>query len=292
MNTEDWLNEPALESISDVEALNTLNDSQAFAVAQVRAIADVLARAVSAATPRLARGGRLIFVGAGASARIAVQEGVELAPTYNWPDSQLVYLIAGGERALLKSVEGAEDDEAAALEAIDSLKLTADDVVVGVAASGRTPYTSKAIERAREQDALTIGIANNAPSRLLTASEHALPLITGAEVIAGSTRMAAGTAQKVCLNQFTTLCMVRLGKTYQNLMVDMAAKNEKLAGRRLVMLQRIYPQHSAAKLSEALGVTDGHVKLAAVWLQTGDLKRARAQLTQHGGHLARCLVSD
>ena len=289
MNTEDWIEKPALESVSNDQALAALNEGHQRALQAVAAIHEKVSRAVDATTERLSRGGRLIFCGAGASIRIAVQDGVELKPTYGWPDDRLVYLVAGGDQALLQSVEGAEDDANAAKQSIKALKLTDADVVIGVAASGRTPFTVAAIEAARLTGALTIGVANNRDSALLSAADIPLPLVTGPEVIAGSTRMAAGTAQKVCLNQFTTLVMVRLNKTYQNLMVDMDARNEKLNGRRIVMLQRIFPDMSTDLATQWLDASHGQVKLAAASYFLGSVSAGRNALAAVDGCLAKVL---
>ena len=186
-----------------------------------------------------ARGGRLVYVGAGTSGRIGVQDGTELPPTFNWPDDKLVYLIAGGEGALLKAVENAEDFVEQGIAGIRAAQVGPDDVVIGVAASGRTPFTIAALEEARSRGAQTIGISNNAAAPILAVCSHPILAETGVEVVAGSTRMKAGTAQKVILNLLSTLIMVRLGRVYRGLMVHMRATNAKLRRRSEIMVSQI-----------------------------------------------------
>lgn len=171
------------------------------------------------------------MLGRGPRDEFGVQDGAELPPTFDWPRERLVLLIAGGEAALMQSVENAEDDPASATAAIAHHRIGADDVIIGIAASGTTPFTIAAVREAGACGALTIGVANSPSSPLLAAAAHAICVDTGAEAIAGSTRMQAGTAQKVVLNLFSTLAMVRLGRVYRGLMVDMQATNDKLRGR-------------------------------------------------------------
>src|SRR5262249_47883591 len=159
-------------------------------------------------------GGRLIYAGAGTSARIGVQDGAELFPTFNWPHEQVAFAIAGGEGALLRAVENAEDSAEGGAARMAELGVGPDDVVIGIAASGNTPYTVAAVKAAKARGALTVGIANNAGTQLLSASDHPILLDTGPEIIAGSTRLKAGTSQKAALNLFSTLLMVRLGRVY------------------------------------------------------------------------------
>ena len=236
--------------------------------------------------------GRLVMVGAGASGRIAVQDGAELWPTFGWPATRLLLSIAGGEAALVGSVEGAEDDaDAARTEAADA-GVGPDDVVVAVAASGSSPWTLAWARAARDAGALTVGLANNAGSALLDAVDHPVLLDSGPEVLAGSTRMGAGTAQKAALNALGTTLMVRLNRTWGNLMVDMAARNDKLEARRLAMLGRIHPGVDPDAASAALAAADGSVKLAALIVSGQDPDRARARLDEHDGSLRRALGPD
>ncbi len=254
-----------LDLQSDHSILTLLAQSQSRAQQSAQAAIPALADAVKAASERLRNPtGRLIMVGAGASGRLAVQDGAELWPTYGWPAERLVLKIAGGTNALLRSIEGVEDDQNNAEQQVQELKLCKHDVVVALAASGSSPWTVSWMIHARKQSALTIGIANNPDTALLIASEHPIFLNSGEEVLAGSTRMAAGTAQKIILNMFSTLLMIRLNKTYGNLMVDMAATNAKLNDRRLRMLHTLIPSIDELTAQNALNEANGWVKLAAL----------------------------
>ncbi|TDL83502.1 N-acetylmuramic acid 6-phosphate etherase [Palleronia sediminis] len=271
------------------EAVAALVEGQLGAAAAVRAVQADLARAVDAAAARLADGaGRLVYCGAGASGRIAVQDGVELFPTFGWPDARLVYLMAGGDAALVRSIEGAEDDAGVA-RSIDDLGLGPSDVLVAVAASGRTPYALAAAGAAHARGALTVGLFNNPGAALAGAVAHPIALDTGAEVLAGSTRMAAGTAQKIALNVFSTALMVRLGRTYSNLMSHLASSNAKLDERRVEILRRIVPAEDAAARA-ALAQTGGDIGTAALVLTGEDREGAKARMARHGGVLRAALA--
>ncbi|MBI5813151.1 MAG: N-acetylmuramic acid 6-phosphate etherase [Deinococcota bacterium] len=261
------------------EILEALFDRQLSAVAAVRAARSAIEAAALAATQRLRHGGRLAYAGAGTSGRLAVQDGAELSPTYGWPQDRLVYLLAGGENALLRPVEGAEDDAEAGREAARAL--TDLDVLVGVAASGRTPYTVAALEEARARGTLTIGIANNPDTPLLRVAQHPIFLDTGPEVVAGSTRMGAGTAQKVALNLFSTLTMIRLGRVYGNRMVEVALTNHKLWKRGVEILRELTGSEWG-QAEAALRVADGRVSLAVLLLKGLGLEEARALLAETG----------
>jgi len=266
------------------QGVRALHEGQVEAVAAVADAIAAISAAVDAATPRLKRGGRLIYAGAGTSARIGVQDGAELYPTFSWPRDQVAFAIAGGEGALLQAVENAEDSAPDGAARIAELAVGADDVVIGLAASGNTPYTVAAIEEARRRGALTIGVANNAGSRLLSASEHPILVETGSEAIAGSTRMKAGTAQKVVLNILSTMMMVRLGKVYRGLMVHMRPTNEKLRRRAVQMVVTITSCTDEAA-SDALQKSGGDVKLAALLASGANMKAASAALQKYDGNL-------
>lgn len=220
-------------------AIEAMLEGQLAAVASLKCQTGAIAKASEAAAERLRRGGRLIYAGAGTSGRIAVQDGVELSPTYNWPQDRLVFLMAGGPSALTESAEGAEDDADAGRAAVADAGTAERDVVIGVAASGTTPYTLAVMGAARALGALTIGIANNPSAPLLAAAEHGLLADTGSEVVAGSTRMKAGTAQKAVLNIFSTATMLRCGLIYRGLMVNMRVSNDKLLHRGQAMVRDI-----------------------------------------------------
>ncbi|HEU0095485.1 MAG TPA: N-acetylmuramic acid 6-phosphate etherase [Rhizomicrobium sp.] len=270
-----------------VSAVEAMLEGQLAAIAAIQGQTQAIAAAADAGALRLKAGGRLVYAGAGTSGRIAVQDGVELYPTYNWPHEKLVFLMAGGMGALTESEEGAEDDAPAARAAIAEHRVGANDVLIGVAASGRTPFTVAAIQAARDAGALTIGIANNPAAILLTAAEHGVLADTGSEIVAGSTRMKAGTAQKAVLNMLSTAMMLRCGLVYQGLMVNMRISNEKLLdrGRRMVAdIAGVDADQAAAALEVAkndikaailvaLGVSPAD---AQALLAKGDLRSAIA----------------
>ena len=244
-----------------LKAVEAMLDGQLSAIAAIKDQIPQIARASEAAAERLMKGGRLIYIGAGTSGRIAVQDGVELKPTYGWPSDRLGFVIAGGMAALSESAEGAEDDADDARSQLAALNVTPDDVVIGVAASGRTPFTVGGIAMARANGALTIGVSNNRLTALLDAAEFAIVAETGSEVIAGSTRMNAGTAQKAILNLISTATMLRCGRVYRGLMVNMVISNEKLC-------------HRAQGMVETLTDCTSDVAAAAVETAGGDIKKA------------------
>jgi N-acetylmuramic acid 6-phosphate etherase len=273
------------------KSLGAMLDSQMAAFGAVRNALPALARATEAAADRLRRGGRLVYAGAGASARLAVQDGVELHPTFGWPRERLRYLIAGGEAALVRSIEGAEDDAAEAVAAVEPLGLTETDVVVAVAASGRTTFTCAVQRRARAAGALTVGVANNAGTPLLEDAEIPVLLATGPEFLAGSTRMTAGTAQKLALNLFSTQTMMALGGVYQGFMVDVVASNAKLVARAKGIVQALTgttPDEAAALWERA----EGNLKLAVLLADGYGLEDAKARLKAAGGNLRQARRDD
>lgn len=247
--------------------VSTFIDDQFLAIQAVKHAQTAIAQAVDAAVQRLEQGGRLIYVGAGTSGRLGVLDSTELLPTFSWPAERALGVMAGGISAYLKAVEGAEDDTESALQALKAIELKAQDVVILLAASGKTPFTVSALHHARSLGALTIGIANNPNTPLINEAEIGILLATGAEVIAGSTRLKAGTAQKVALNTLSSAIMVKLHKVYGNLMVDMQPTNHKLAQRALhiVMTATGADQMSAQRV---LGAADHNVKAAIVSLLT------------------------
>lgn len=270
-------------------AVEAMLEGQLAAIAALKSQVGALARASDAAAERLNRGGRLVYVGAGTSGRIAVQDGVELTPTYDWPSDRLVYLMAGGMGALTESVEGAEDDADAARAEIAAAGVGPLDVVIGVAASGRTPYTVAAIEAGRAAGALTIGIANNHGAPLLVAAEHALLIETGSELVAGSTRMKAGTAQKAVLNLFSTATMLRCGRVYRGLMVDMRISNAKLQKRGAAMVRDIAGVDDAGAQA-ALDMAGRDIKAAVLIARGANAEQARERLAKANGNLRSALA--
>ena len=234
--------------------------------------------------PALQRGGRIVYAGAGTSGRIGVQDGSELPPTFDWPADRVVFAMAGGLGALVRSAEGAEDDEAAGAQAMADAKIGANDVVIGVAASGTTPFTIGALRASSAAGAVTIAVANNPDAPLFEVARHRILADTGSEVIAGSTRMKAGTAQKIVLNLFSTAVMVKMGRVYRGLMVDMRARNAKLRRRAEAIVSEIVrcPEDDAARYLEQ---ADGDVK-TAILIGFGLGRSEAAQLLQrHAGNL-------
>ena len=268
--------------------LAALWEGQLAAVAALGPALPGLAHAVDAAAERLASGGRLAYAGAGTSGRIAVQDGAELAPTFDWPEDRLILLMAGGPGALLRAVENAEDRDDLARAEIAAHGIDARDVLVGVAASGATAFTIACVSEARARGALTVGLANSG-GRLLEAAEFPVLIETGAEAVAGSTRMKAGTAQKAALNLFSTAIMVRLGRVYRGRMVDMLARNEKLRRRAERMLVDI-AGGTEEEVRAALAASGGKVKLAALILRGLDRAGAEAALARHHGRLRPALA--
>lgn len=269
---------------SSQQAVAAMLDGQIVAVQAVTSQIPAIAKACDAAAERLLRGGRLVYVGAGTSGRLAVQDGVELGPTYGWPDDRLVFIVAGGIPALMKSVEGAEDDDAAARREIAAAKVGPNDVVIGVAASGRTPFTVAALEAAGRAQALTIAIANNRDSLLAAVAEHRIVAETGSEVIAGSTRMKAGTAQKAVLNLLSTGTMLRCGRVYRGLMVDMVISNDKLQRRAEGMVASLASVNDAAAAT-AVKAAKGNIKQAVLIALGMSPEQATARLAEASGNL-------
>lgn len=238
VSTEDYPDASQwLDQLNNADAIAVMLDNQAGAISALKAASSSLDAAIMAMAERLklSSTGRIIYIGAGTSARIGVQDGVELTPTFNWPQDRLDYIIAGGMEALMQSVEGAEDAAEAGQKAAASAAITEQDVVIGLAASGTTVFTIAVLTAARQMGALTIGIANNRATPLLSAAEYPILLDTGGEALAGSTRMKAGTAQKICLNTISTLVMARLGRIKHGLMVAMQPTNAKLVRRKQQM---------------------------------------------------------
>ncbi len=284
---------PELAEIDQSPTLDiarVMNGEDAAVAAAVAERLPEIAAAVDAVAARMARGGRLIYAGAGTAGRLGVLDASECPPTFNTAPGQVVGLIAGGAEAMVTSVEGAEDSAELARADLDALGLTADDSVVGVSASGRA--LRRRCRRARPRaGALTVGLACNRGSALAAAAEHGVEVVTGPELITGSTRLKAGTAQKLVLNMISTITMIRLGKTYGNLMVDVRASNEKLRARsrRIVALATGAPDDA---IERALTATDGEVKHAILTLLADvDGPTAARLLEDSGGHLRAALAA-
>lgn len=256
-----------LDLLGTAELVRRMNAEDRRVPEAVAERAAEIAAAVDGITERFRRGGRLIYIGAGTAGRIGVLDASECPPTFGTDPSMVVGLIAGGETAIRSAVENAEDDEEAAGVSLRELGLSERDTVVGISASGRTPYVVGGLEYARSIGALTVAIASNAGSAIGAAAEIAIEVVTGPEFISGSTRLKSGTAQKLVVNMLTTLSMINLGKTYRGVMVDLLATNEKLHARSIRTVSQLAGV-GVDEASAALRQADGSVKLALLMLAT------------------------
>ena len=230
-----------IDHLSLFDGLSLMIKEQKDAALEVKRSINLIEQAIEAIYKHLTLNskGRLIYAGAGTSARIGVQDGVELFPTFNWPKERLDFIIAGGINALINAVENAEDDTHSAEKIVEDKLICHEDVVIGVAASGNTPFTCRVLEKAKNQNALTIAISNNPNGKILKYGDHKIILNTKAEVIAGSTRLKAGTAQKICLNVISSMVMVKMGRVKNGMMNEMVPTNEKLRHRKKKLINFI-----------------------------------------------------
>jgi N-acetylmuramic acid 6-phosphate etherase len=274
-----------IDSLSAREIVALINAEDRKVAPAVGAVGEAIAEVAERAAKGIGRGGRLIYVGAGTSGRLGVLDAAECPPTYGTPPEMVLGLIAGGSTALTRAVEAVEDNPDNGRRDIVAVNVGPDDTVVGIAASGRTPYVLGAVAEARARGAFTAGVTCSHPSPLSDAVEIAIAPLVGPEVVAGSTRMKAGTAQKLVLNSISTTVMIRLGKTYGNLMVDLQPLNEKLRRRAAGILRELTGLSEAE--AEALLVAAGHdLKTALVMaLADVDSDAARARLRRSGGHV-------
>ena len=282
----------AIDSLSALEIVRLINSEDARIAQDVAREETAIAQAIEAITDRFVGGGRLIYIGAGTSGRLGVLDASECPPTFNAPPEQVVGLIAGGRSAMFRAVEGAEDSPQLGADDLKDIGLCSRDALVGIATSGHTPYVIGGMQYARSLGVYTIGLSCNRDSALVECADLIIAPVVGPEVISGSTRMKAGTATKMVLNMLTTGAMVRLGKTYGNLMVDLRASNTKLVARsrRIVaMLTDI----SEAEAEELLARCDGELKTAVVVnLKSVTPEEARRLLSNAGGHLRRALENN
>jgi N-acetylmuramic acid 6-phosphate etherase len=280
-----------LDSLTPLELVRLINEEDAKCTEAVAEQAEPIAQAIEVIARRLSHGGRLIYIGAGTSGRLGLLDAAECPPTFRSDPSQVVGLIAGGPSAMLKAVEGAEDSPTLAEEDLRKINLSSDDVLVGIATSGRTPYVIGGMDYARSIGAFTVGLACNRDSLLRSRSDISIIPVVGPEVLSGSTRMKAGTATKMVLNMLTTGAMVLLGKTYGNLMVDMNASNSKLlerAKRIVCTLTELLPEQAASLLETC----NGEVKTAITSYRLGVTpEEARVILHATNGHLRAALES-
>ncbi|MGP1367209.1 MAG: N-acetylmuramic acid 6-phosphate etherase [Schwartzia sp. (in: firmicutes)] len=281
----------AIDEMTTIEMMALMNQEDQKVPLSIALILPQIADAVDLIAAHLQRGGRLIYCGAGTSGRLGVLDAAECPPTFGTDPGQVMGLIAGGREAMFRAQEGAEDDEAAAVSDLTAIALRAADVVVGLSASGRTPYAVSALRYARRRGAATVAVASSPASPLAKAADVALTALPGAEVIAGSTRLKAGTVQKLILNMLSTGTMIRLGKVYGNRMVDVQATNEKLARRALRMVQEVTGDEEST-CQENLNKANGNAKLA-ILVALSDLSPEEGTrcLQKAEGHLKTALKS-
>jgi N-acetylmuramic acid 6-phosphate etherase len=291
-----WINQMATEEVdprfADLDgwplasAMEAMWEGQLAAVAAIGQALPAITAATEAASTALRDRGRIVYVGAGTSSRVAVQDGAELMPTFAWPSERVHFIVAGGDSAFVTSIEGAEDDIDDAVKQIEAARLTPHDVVIAVAASGTTPFTVAALQQAGSSGAVTIGVANNPGTALLASAKFPVLIETGRELIAGSTRMKAGTAQKVVLNLISSGIMLRLGRVYRGMMVNMPPTNAKLKRRAEAMVAQIArcdPSQAANSLEQA----EGDIKTAVLLALGIDKTEAETILMRYDGNLRR-----
>ena len=291
-----WINYMATEDVdprfADLDgwqlasAMEAMWEGQLAAVAAIGHALPAITAATEAAKAALGDHGRIVYIGAGTSGRVAVQDGAELMPTFAWPNERVRFIVAGGDSAFVSSIEGAEDDVDDAVRQIDAARLTPHDVVIAVAASGTTPFTVAGLQQAGPSGAVTIGVANNPGTALLQAAKFPILVETGRELIAGSTRMKAGTAQKVVLNLISSGIMLRLGRVYRGMMVNMQPTNAKLKRRAEDMVAQI-ANCDPSQATRALEEAEGDIKTAVLLALGADKVEAETMLRQCDGNLRR-----
>lgn len=274
-----------LDLLGSMQILQKINDEDQKVASSVRAALPDIARAVDLAVTAFSKGGRLVYIGAGTSGRLGILDAVECVPTFSVSEHMVIGIIAGGDRAICHAVEGAEDNKQLAIDDLKHANLTAKDVVVSIAASGRTPYAISALEYAANIGAPTVAVSCNPGAPMFAYADVAISAVVGAEALTGSTRMKSGTAQKMILNMISTASMIRSGKTFENLMVDVNATNEKLRVRAL----RIVMQATNCVAEEAdiaLQAANNNAKLAILMVLTGvDATKGKTMLAHRAGFL-------
>ncbi|WP_416410461.1 N-acetylmuramic acid 6-phosphate etherase [Pantoea sp. App145] len=278
-----------IDELSTEAMLRVINDEDKKVALAVEAIVPQIAQVVDAITAAFRQGGRLIYCGAGTSGRLGILDASECPPTFGTPRSQVVGLIAGGHTAILQAVENAEDNIAQGAQDLRDIQFSAKDVLVGIAASGRTPYVLGALDYAKQQGAFSAALTCNPDSAMAQVADVALTPVVGPEVVTGSSRMKAGTAQKLVLNMLTTGAMIRSGKVYGNLMVDVEATNQKLVQRQINIVRQA-TDCDEATAQQALAACQGHCKTAIVMVLAGlQADEAQALLGQHHGFIRQAL---
>lgn len=276
-----------LDELSIDDLVKLMNDRDATIAAAVRTQLPIISRAIEATALRMQQGGRLIYVGAGTSGRLGVLDASEIPPTFGTPSDVVIGIVAGGPTAIVNSAESAEDSLAAGAADLYALSIGQNDTVVGIASSGRTPYVLGALAAATEVGALTVGLSCNTDTPVSAAADYGIEIEIGPEIVTGSTRLAAGTATKMVLNMFSTITMIRLGKTYGTLMVDVRATNAKLV-RRAVRIVTLATGADEGTARSALDAADWNAKLAIAMIASGlDAAAAQASLDSVGGILGK-----
>lgn len=285
------LNTSNIDKVSTLEMVKIINDEDKKVAEAVEKEIPKIAQAIDYIVERIKKGGRLIYIGAGTSGRLGILDASECPPTYGVSEELVQGIIAGGHEAIFRAKEGAEDSKELAIEDLKLKKLSPNDIVVGIAASGRTPYVVGGLEYGNEIGALTISITCNSDSEVSKTSQISIVPIVGAEVITGSTRLKSGTAQKLVLNMLSTGSMIKLGKVYGNLMVDVKATNKKLIERaKKIVCEATWIEKNLAE--DILSKTDYDVKLSIFMILSGlSLNDAREKLLENDGYIAKALES-
>ncbi len=280
-----------LDELTVAELVTMMNRRDALISGAVREALPTIIEAIEATSERMRAGGRLIYVGAGTSGRLGVLDASEIPPTFGTDGTVVLGLIAGGPTALVSSVESAEDSEDAGSADLERLSPGPLDTVVGIASSGRTPYVLGALRLANDRGSLTVGLSCNVDTPISAVAQHGIEVAVGPEIVTGSTRLGAGTATKMVLNMFSTISMIRLGKTYRTLMVDVKATNAKLV-RRAIRIVTLATGADEAAARAALDAADWHAKLAIATIVTGlSVTEAKSELETAGGVLRRVVES-
>lgn len=274
------------------EILEKINAEDQKVATVVKSIIPEIAKAVDKIVEAFANGGRLIYIGAGTSGRLGVLDAVECPPTFSVSDKQVVGIIAGGDKAIRKAVEGAEDDESTSIVDLQKVELSKKDVLVGIAASARTPYVISAMKYGKSLGATVVGVSCSYNEKFDQANDINLCAVVGAEALTGSTRMKSGTAQKLILNMLSTASMIRSGKSYRNLMIDVNASNEKLYARAVrIVMQATDCDYECAK--SALEQSGNNAKLATMMVLTGlNLEQSKNYLAENNGFLRKAVEQN
>jgi len=278
-----------IDTLSTIDLLKLFNDSDKSVAEEVEKVLPKVAKAITEITKRMESGGRLIYVGAGTSGRLGVLDASECIPTFSLEDGLVIGIIAGGDTALRTGIEGAEDIPEGAIEDLNKMNLSKKDSLVGIAASGRTPYVIGALKYAKEIGAASIALSCNLNSELSKYADIAIEVDTGAEILAGSTRLKAGTAQKLVLNMISTVSMIKLGKTYGNLMVDLQVSNIKLRDRAIRIIQAA-TSCDFKRAQEALQESKDQVKVAIVMILLDTSAEKALELLKASGSRVRAAL--